>query len=248
LRRVSNELADTFGWKQEEAVWFVLTGETPQIKPLSVRLRVKGSRPEVPLWSVTIDAEPWVPQEEVESAFGRIKQQVLQVRSRKMGSRKMGPRALEVYRFVREQERLREDRPTWPVLLELWNSQHPDKRFETYNNLRQYFMRGAKAVEAPGFKPPKLKDTPPKVKVAVNAREERMVKMLQAYAEKTANAPLFEDERKSCPVQLPGLLAHFCIRAHVIPLAEKLELDSEDRTPQQSLKAGGKSVTFGAHK
>ena len=189
LRRVSNELADTFGWKQEEAVWFVLTGETPQIKPLSVRLRVKGSRPEVPLWSVTIDAEPWVPQEEVESAFGRIKQQVLQVRSRKMGSRKMGPRALEVYRFVREQERLREDRPTWPVLLELWNSQHPDKRFETYNNLRQYFMRGAKAVEAPGFKPPKLKDTPPKVKVAVNAREERMVKMLQAYAEKTDNAP-----------------------------------------------------------
>jgi hypothetical protein len=110
-----------------------------------------------------------------------------------MGSRKMGPRALEVYQFVREQERLHEDRPTWPILVDLWNRRHPDKRFETYNNLRQYFMRGAKAVEAPGFTPPKLKDTPPKVKAAVNAREERMVKMLQAYAEKTDNAPLFED-------------------------------------------------------
>jgi hypothetical protein len=45
-------------------------------------------------------------------------------------------------------------------------------------------MRGAKVVEAPGFNPPKLKDTPPNVKFAVNAREERMMKMLRAYAKK----------------------------------------------------------------
>jgi hypothetical protein len=66
-----------FGWKQEEAVWFVLTGETPQLKSLSVRLKVKGARTGVPLWSVTINAAPWVPQEEVERAFGRMQQQIL---------------------------------------------------------------------------------------------------------------------------------------------------------------------------
>src|SRR5215210_5961269 len=197
LRRISNELADMFGWKQEEAVWFVLTGETPQIKPLSVRVKVKGGRTGVPLWSVTINAAPWVPHEEVERAFGRMQQQVLQVRSRRMSSRKMGPRALEVYQFVREQERLHEDRPTWSKLLELWNRRHPDKRFETYNNFRQYFMRGAKAVEAPGFKPPELKKTPPKVQAAVNAMEERMVKMLQAYAKKTGNAPFLKTRGKA---------------------------------------------------
>jgi hypothetical protein len=110
-----------------------------------------------------------------------------------MSSRKMGPRALEVYQFVREQERLREDRPTWPLLLELWNRWHPDKRFETYNNFRQYFMRGARAVEAPRFKPPELKKTPPKVQAEVAAMEERIVKNLRAYAERTGNAPLFGD-------------------------------------------------------
>jgi hypothetical protein len=53
-------------------------------------------------------------------------------------------------------------------------------------------MRGAKVMEAPGFEPPKLKDTPPNVKSAMNAREERMVKMLRAYAKKTDNMPFFE--------------------------------------------------------
>jgi hypothetical protein len=110
-----------------------------------------------------------------------------------MSSRKMGPRALEVYRFVREQERLREGRSTWPVLWELWNRRHPDKRFKTYNNLRQYFMRGARAVEDPGFKPPVPKKIPPKVKAEVDAMKKRIIKKLDTWAEKTDNAPLFGD-------------------------------------------------------
>ena len=79
----------------------------------------------------------------------------------------------------------------WPMLWELWNRRYPDKRFETYNNFRQYFMRGAKAVEAPGFKPPELKKPPSNTESEVDAMKERMIKKLDAWAEKTDNAPLF---------------------------------------------------------
>lgn len=72
-----------------------------------------------------------------------------------MGSRKKGPRALEIYRFVREQERSRGGRPPWPELMEAWNVLHPAEKFEDYSNLRTYFMRGAKPVEDPGYRYPK---------------------------------------------------------------------------------------------
>jgi hypothetical protein len=54
-------------------------------------------------------------------------------------------------------------------------------------------MRGARAVEDPGFKPPVPKKIPPKVKAEVDAMKKRIIKKLDAWAEKTDNAPLFGD-------------------------------------------------------
>ena len=55
LREVGHKLAGSYGWTEEAAVYFVLTGETPEIKPLDVRARVSSNEYAPPQWRITLN-------------------------------------------------------------------------------------------------------------------------------------------------------------------------------------------------
>ena len=60
LHKLVGQLIERYPWEGFEAIWFVLTGKTPLVAPLSWQVRGSGV-----VWSfehqfITIKVEPWV--------------------------------------------------------------------------------------------------------------------------------------------------------------------------------------------
>jgi hypothetical protein len=156
VRKLGARLAgDYLGWDEEGAVWYVLTGEAPQLRPITIRGRGKFRGQYTRFQhSVTLTVLPWVPAKEVERVYRNVQQQVLDE-----ASRETGPRILEVAQFVWERLRLDGERESWKAWFELWNRKHPDKKFKTWRNFREYCARGHDEA-LPLYKFPEPKPSP----------------------------------------------------------------------------------------
>jgi hypothetical protein len=194
LREVALKLAGSYGWTEEAAVWFVLTGETPEIKSLEVRARVSSNVYAPQQWRISLNVMPWVPAETVKNAYRHMQKQMLKGKTPKKSEREDHLRILEVARFVWEQLRLgntNEKRP-WVDLCGRWNQRFPNQQFDSSNPFRTYFERGArKALKSPGFKFPEVKSSP-----ATNKRfretKEWAVHFLERYKKVHGNRQLIE--------------------------------------------------------
>jgi hypothetical protein len=157
LRKLGSILAnDYYGWDEEGAIWYVLTGDVPQLQPVRIRARGKLSvEYYVPFqYDVTFSVPPWVPAKEVERAYRSAQRQLLDETPRETDTR-----ILEVVQFWWEQFRARGPMPSWPAWFELWNQTHPDKKFKNWRNFREYFFRGTKKAQPHYKKFPQLKPT-----------------------------------------------------------------------------------------
>jgi hypothetical protein len=157
---LAEELADTFlwpgmearskafrWWSKDAAAEFVLTGVAPLMHPVDARLKVKENRYLGTLWRIELDILPWVSADEVKQAYRRMQKQVLEGRNSLPDAK-----TFEVARFVWEQERQHEyNRPSWPLLCERWNQEHPEDQFKDYRHLRTYFKRAEEAVTEHSF-------------------------------------------------------------------------------------------------
>jgi hypothetical protein len=184
LREVGHKLAGSYGWTEEAAVWFVLTGETPEIKPLDVRARVSSNEYAPPQWRITLNVMPWVPAETVKNAYRHMQKQVLKGKTPKKSEREDHLKILRVARFAWEQRRLGniDEKQPWVDLCERWNQSFSDRRFGTSRDFRTYFERGAKkALESPGFKVPEHTSSPAEKKKALETRE-RLIRALRSHA------------------------------------------------------------------
>jgi hypothetical protein len=124
LLGLSSALASVYGWKQEDALWFVLTGETPQISPLELSASLlTGYDRSPPVWTVTLEVAPWVKVDTVASAFREIQLQILRGDSSK---NKKTDKKLALFRFVIEQTKTHGKRPDLKTLFELWNEKYPE--------------------------------------------------------------------------------------------------------------------------
>jgi hypothetical protein len=140
---------DYYGWDEEGAVWYVLTGEAPRLHPIRMRARGKAPVPDIVphQFDVTLSVLPWVHAQEVEHAYRTAQKKLLQEPPRKTAPR-TSPRVLEVVQFWwKEQFRTSENRLSWPALCELWNQKHPDKAFSKWRTFREYFFRGTKEAQ-----------------------------------------------------------------------------------------------------
>lgn len=183
LLKLAGKLSKTYRWREGDAAWFVLTGQTPPIRPLEVRASVSipskhPGRPqtlipdsspprymaEVPKPSdyhpstarITVTADAWVNAKEVERAFREAQTQVL-AGGDAVG--RMSERSLEVIRFVARNTREHDSRPPWTLLWESWNREHPQWRYVSYRGLRQAYERFIqghihRAYELPSYKMP----------------------------------------------------------------------------------------------
>ncbi len=122
LRHLADLLTGRYGWSQEEAVAFVLTGQKPQIQPLKVSANLlTGYRNSPPVWNVSLKVAPWVPAKEVAGAYQEIQQQILRGDS---GKEHLSLKKIALFRFVKEQTRGIEEEPDWQELLDRWNRLH----------------------------------------------------------------------------------------------------------------------------
>jgi hypothetical protein len=178
LRKLGSILAnDYYGWDEEGAIWYVLTGKAPRLRP--VRVRARGKHPVeyyVPFqYDVTFSILPWVPVKEIERAYRKVQEQLLEETPRETDTR-----ILDVVQFWWEQFRARGPMPSWPAWFELWNQTHPDKRFTKWRYFREYFFRGTKKAQSHYKRFPQPTSSA-RYQEEMSAAEEYAIKAVQGY-------------------------------------------------------------------
>ena len=120
LRQLARYLLSKFGWSEESAVRFVLTGEVPLIPRAQVSVKTFGLSLGSPgaYIRVHLDVDPSVPPEQLTRWFREIRQRLVPGRRR------------SPVRSERALVDLVHDHPslTWGERVRQWNSDHPDEK------------------------------------------------------------------------------------------------------------------------
>jgi hypothetical protein len=156
LLGLADKLSKAYGWKEGDALWFVLTGYIPPIRPLEVEMFIHmstgPSRDHDPITArITITAQAWVQADEVAGVFRDAQRQLL---------RSDAPptirdeRTLEVVKFVAR--RMRDHgRETWDERWKAWNRTHPKGwRYSAYSGFRQAYDRFMRRYVYRKYEPP----------------------------------------------------------------------------------------------
>jgi hypothetical protein len=96
----------------------------------------------LPQWVYIIAVELWMPAEEVMKNYRQMQRTMMS----QPDPPRTQARALNVARFVWEQELHYGKRPSWPVLCERWNNYPLTRPFGSWRDFRTNFFRGAKAT------------------------------------------------------------------------------------------------------
>jgi hypothetical protein len=158
LWKLAERLSKTYLWREEDAVWFVLTGHAPPVRPLEVRGYItppqhmaigripREYRPHTA--RITIAADAWLNVKEVTRAFRDAQRQIL------AGGDAAGPtpeRTLEVVRFVARRMRERGEENwgevDWGTYWRAWKKVCPEGwGYSNENNFKQTFERFIEGV------------------------------------------------------------------------------------------------------
>jgi hypothetical protein len=134
LRRLSETLAGRFPWHEAEASNFVLTGEHPEVPPLTGEVR-DGT--------IRLTVEPFV-------SAGTVRNFYRQMEIRAGGDAKQDTaKAAAVLRFVLSQVDDKGNRPSWPELQDRWNASHPEWQYMDRGSLRKTFRRAYRRIVDP---------------------------------------------------------------------------------------------------
>jgi hypothetical protein len=125
LHDTVSHLIQRYPWEEPDAVWFVLTGETPWVVPLTWQFRGIGAG--LDAWSygyITLKVEPWVSARVVERVYSDVQHQLLGKDNKRVGEKNR-----ELFRFV-----INRMGPggSWPKARELvkeWDQEYPQWRY-----------------------------------------------------------------------------------------------------------------------
>jgi hypothetical protein len=112
-------LVRRYGWKEDQAAVFVLSGVTPYMPGIAFETVYRDDYPAASRITLVID--PVVAPQEVMARYSRLRQQMLPGRYRPLSDKH-----LRLAVFAAEH---RPSGATWAKLMELWNQEHPE---ETY--------------------------------------------------------------------------------------------------------------------
>ena len=145
LRERVQKLILRYPWQESEAAWFLLTGETPWVAPVTLQARGVGIDGMVERQFVTIKVEPWVSEETVRRTYREA-----QVRMLRGDNRPAKSKQLDLFRFVSSRtdpftlygkERARAARKLVPE----WDRENPDDAYGT--DTRRFWRDYDRAVE-----------------------------------------------------------------------------------------------------
>ena len=140
LGELSLWLASAYPWEPEDAAWFILTGEPPEVVSLNLSYR--------PARKVfTLAFAPWISEETLRRAYRKARDRVYGDED----NRQPGAKALAVLRFVRERTPW-EKTPKWTELMTEWNEDAdtpPRWRFKDVPHFRKTYLRTERRVAGP---------------------------------------------------------------------------------------------------
>ena len=151
-----SRLIQRYPWEEQDAVWFVLTGETPPVALLTWQARWFGSD----IWEdsfsygfVTLKIEPWVDPKLVWKVYSDIQRGLRNGRR----NRRLGWKSLELLQFVNERVNVAnlsrvERREEAPRLVAAWDRGYPDDSYD--GNTREFwkaYHRARQAVMSPYY-------------------------------------------------------------------------------------------------
>lgn len=165
-------LARRYGWEEEDAVWFILTGSPPRLSALKIGVQFAGRKT-----AIKMEIAPWVSADVVRENYYKTQRQMLA-----KGVRELPLRSLEVFQFVQREARKKGELPSWPELARSWNHENPEWAYGDFRGLRQTYQR-TRANLLPSYGLPQSKPLPPEARAEIEASEKRLVKSLQAARE-----------------------------------------------------------------
>jgi hypothetical protein len=158
LHREASRLIQRYPWEEADAVWFMLTGKTPWVAPLTWQARWFGSGDEDEEDSfrygfVTLKVEPWVDPKLVWKVYTDIQRGLRGGRR----NRRLETKSLELLRFVNERVDVAglsraERRRVAPGLVAAWDKAHPDDAYD--GNTREFwkaYHRARQVVMSPAY-------------------------------------------------------------------------------------------------
>jgi hypothetical protein len=147
LAELAQLLERDYGWRQNEAAWFVLNGAAPRLQPLITRVSMHQSKDRPSYCKIALQVAPWISSEVVERAFVQARDQV----RGDSGPGTVGERRLEVLGFVEEEHAKRGQRPSFRELLQMWNQEHPHWAYTDYRALSKAYREAYQEVFHPSY-------------------------------------------------------------------------------------------------
>jgi hypothetical protein len=158
LHEKVSRLIKRYPWEEADTAWFILTGETPWVAPLTWQARWFGRGDEDEEDSfrygfVTLKVEPWVDPKLVWKVYSDVQRGLRGGRR----NRRLETKSLELVRFVNERVDVAslsraERRRVAPGLVAAWDRENPD---DSYNgNTREFwkaYHRARRAVMSPAY-------------------------------------------------------------------------------------------------
>jgi hypothetical protein len=131
LRNLSDKLIQRYPWWESETVWFVLTGATPWVAPVSLQARGIGHSGLFERQFVTIKAEPWVSEETIRRTYREA-----QIRLLQGDNRRTKDKQIKLFRFISARIHpcgiYREERAkAAKALMSEWDQENPDDAYGT---------------------------------------------------------------------------------------------------------------------
>jgi hypothetical protein len=140
---VANGLVRDMPWTEEDAAWFVLTGDPPPVAPVLYGIERRfgpGYRRAV----VKLEVEPWVPQDVVLAAYRQAQAEVLP-----KANRSIGERTAELARFAASGA----GQLSVGAAMRLWNETHPQWLEHDRRNFQRQAKQAMGYISSPLWKP-----------------------------------------------------------------------------------------------
>jgi hypothetical protein len=143
LRKLSKELTKSHPWDMDEAMWFVLTGERPIVKPIKAKINSSwtvGTRAHT---NISLTVQPWVPPETVEIAYRQLQKQAIGGAHGRVSDKN-----LNLLRFVTQRADGSGNLPKGEVLVKDWDKMWKHQRPQwCYGADTRRFWRDFRSVQ-----------------------------------------------------------------------------------------------------
>jgi hypothetical protein len=145
LKALTEMLAQSYCWREDDASWFVLTGHyTPPITTPTVKNRVMRTEDGPEIGTITLVVEPWLSAETVAEMYKKAQREMLGKKPHQVSRSR-----LQLLEFVEAWG----EGISWRECMDLWNEHNPEETYKDPRNFSKAYKQVREVVLEPGYQP-----------------------------------------------------------------------------------------------